>query len=70
VEVEDRPGGLHRILIALSKENINVEYMYAFVRQSGQNAVLIFRFDNIQAATAVLKREGVRVIDGTELYAM
>jgi hypothetical protein len=32
--------------------------------------VLIFSFDNIQAATAVLKREGVRVIDGTELYAM
>jgi hypothetical protein len=29
--------------------------------------VLIFSFDNIQAATAVLKREGVRVIDGTEL---
>jgi hypothetical protein len=34
------------------------------------NAVLIFRFDNIQAAIAVLKREGVRVIDGMELYAM
>jgi hypothetical protein len=70
VEVEDRPGGLHRILKALAKDNINVEYMYAFVRQSGQNAVLIFRFDDIPAASAVLKREGVRVIDGKDLYAM
>ena len=70
VEVADRPGGLHRILKALSKNSINVEYMYAFVRQSGQNAVLIFRFDDIQAATAVLKREGMRVIDGKDLYAM
>jgi hypothetical protein len=70
VEVEDRPGGLHRILKTLSKDNINVEYMYAFVRQSGRNAVLIFRFDNVPAATAVLKREGVRVIDGKDLYAM
>jgi len=70
VEVEDRPGGLHRILIALAKHNINVEYMYAFVRQSGQNAVLIFRFDDIRAASAVLKLEGVRVIDGKDLYAM
>jgi hypothetical protein len=70
VEVEDRPGGLHRILKTLSKANINVEYMYAFVRQSGRNAVLIFRFDNIQAATAVLKLEGMRVIDGRDLYAM
>jgi len=70
VEVEDRPGGLHRILKALAKDNINVEYMYAFVRQSGQNAVLIFRFDDIHAASAVLKREGVRIIDGKDLYAM
>jgi hypothetical protein len=70
VEVADRPGGLHRILNALSKNSINVEYMYAFVRQSGQNAVLIFRFDDIQAATAVLKRKGMRVIDGKDLYAM
>jgi hypothetical protein len=47
-----------------------VEYMYAFVRQSGQNAVLIFRFDNTAAATEVLRREGVQVIDGQDLYAM
>ncbi len=70
VEVEDRPGGLHRILEALAKDAINVEYMYAFVRQSGQNAVMIFRFDDIQAALAVLQREEVRVIDGKDLYAM
>jgi hypothetical protein len=70
VEVEDRPGGLHRILMALSTEDINVEYMYAFVRQSGRNAVLIFRFDNASAATALLQREGVRVIDDQDLYAM
>jgi hypothetical protein len=70
VEVEDRPGGLHRILKALAKDHINVEYMYAFVRQSGQNALMIFRFDDIRAASAVLQREGVRVIDGKDLYAM
>jgi hypothetical protein len=70
VEVEDRPGGLHRILNILCRENINVEYMYAFVRQSGQNAVLIFRFDDVPAACAVLQRDGVRVIDGKDLYAM
>jgi hypothetical protein len=70
VEVQDKPGGLHQILTALSKASVNVEYMYAFVRQSGQNAVLIFRFDNTAAAAEVLRREGVRVIDGQDLYAM
>jgi hypothetical protein len=70
VEVQDQPGGLHQILTTLSKAGVNVEYMYAFVRQSGQNAVLIFRFDNTAAAAEVLRREGVRVIDGQDLYAM
>jgi len=70
VEVQDKPGGLHQILTGLSKAGLNVEYMYAFVRQSGQNAVLIFRFDNTAAAVEVLRREGVRVIDGQDLYAM
>jgi len=70
VEVEDRPGGLNRILQILSQAGINVEYMYAFVQQSGQNAVLIFRFDDSDAAIAVLRREGVNVIDGARLYAM
>jgi len=70
VEVQDKPGGLHQILTGLSQAGLNVEYMYAFVRQSGQNAVLIFRFDNTAAAAEVLRREGVRVIDGPDLYAM
>ena len=70
VEVQDQPGGLHRILTALSKAGVNVEYMYAFVRQTSQNAVLIFRFDNTAAAAEVLRREGVPVIDGQDLYAM
>jgi hypothetical protein len=70
VEVQDRPGGLHRILAALSKDRINVEYMYAFVRQSGRNAVLIFRFDDVASAVKRLAAEGMRVIDGQDLYAM
>ena len=70
VEVEDRPGGLNRILQILFEAGINVEYMYAFVRQSGQNAVLIFRFDDIDNAVDVLVRNGVTVIEDRKLYAM
>lgn len=70
VEVEDRPGGLHHILLALAATGINVEYMYAFVRQSGRNAVMIFRFDDPQKAESVLRTRGERVIDGSDLAAM
>ncbi|WP_045212083.1 ACT domain-containing protein [Desulfonatronovibrio magnus] len=67
-EVEDRPGGLHDILSMLSTNGINVEYMYAFVQQSGKNAVLIFRFDRTDEAIETLQKNGVRIIPGSELY--
>jgi hypothetical protein len=70
VEVEDRPGGLNNILQILFGNGINVEYMYAFIQQSGQNAVLIFRFDDIDNAVDVLMQNGVTVIGGEKLYAM
>jgi hypothetical protein len=70
VEVPDQPGGLHRILGILDGAAINVEYMYAFVQQSGNNAVMIFRFDQIDEAVQVLENNGVKVLDGAALYAL
>jgi hypothetical protein len=70
VEVPDRPGGLFHILDLLSKGRVNVEYMYAFVRQSGDNAVMIFRFDNTDEAIKLLQEKGVTVIEGKKLYTL
>ena len=70
VEVPDQPGGLHHILNLLQSSHINVEYMYAFVQQSGNNAVMIFRFDNTDDALKVMQEKGLRVIDGQTLYGM
>jgi len=68
--VNDRPGGLHGILDLLTRNGINVEYMYAFVQQSGDNAVMIFRFDKLDEAARILSENGVEIIDGDRLYAM
>lgn len=68
VEVPDRPGGLHSIMKVLDKEGINVEYLYAFVEKSGENAVIIFRFDNPEKAIEVLLANKFTVIPGTKLY--
>jgi hypothetical protein len=69
VEVPDRPGGLHSILEVLSKNGINVEYLYAFVEKSGENAVIIFRFDTTDKAIEVLLKHGFTVMPGEKLYA-
>ncbi len=67
VEVPDRPGGLHDILVMLHKARINVEYMYAFVCTAGDNAVMIFRIEQEAQAVALLASKGVQVIDGQRL---
>jgi len=70
VEVPDRPGGLHSILEVLSKNGINVEYLYAFVERSGENAVIIFRLDAPDKAIEVLQKNGMTVLPGAKLYGM
>ncbi len=70
IEVADRPGGLHEILTMLHDADLNVEYMYAFVRASGDNAVMIFRIEQDQKAIALLASNGVNVIDGQRLYTL
>jgi hypothetical protein len=68
VEIPDRPGGLADILQALDSDGINVEYMYAFVERCGENAVMIFRFDETEKAIATLAARGLNVLPGERLY--
>ncbi len=68
VEVPDKPGGLHSIMEVLTVESINVEYLYAFVEKSGENAVIIFRFDNPEKAIEVLLAHKFTVVPGEKLY--
>jgi len=70
LEVPDAPGGLAGILATLDRAGINVEYMYAFVQRSGDNAIIIFRFDELDKATRVLLDAGVRVLKAEEVYAL
>ena len=62
VEVEDKPGGLARILDILERAGINVEYMYAFSCAKTQQAALIFRFEDNEAAVKCLTKARVGVM--------
>jgi hypothetical protein len=68
VEVPDKPGGLHSIMEALSRSNVNVEYMYAYVERSGKDAIIIFRFDPIDAGIEALQKSGFSVLPGEKVY--
>jgi hypothetical protein len=70
VEVPDRPGGLANILNAMRDAGINVEYMYAFVQRSGGNAIIIFRFDELDKAISALQKAGILILKGEDVYAL
>jgi hypothetical protein len=70
LQVPDVPGGLAKILSVLDGAGINVEYMYAFIHRSGDDAIVIFRFDEIDKAIRVLLDAGVRVLKGEEVHAL
>ena len=64
IAVADQPGGLAQVLTALEGTTVNIEYMYAFPFGHEGKAVLVFRFDDPDAAIAVLARKGVPVLGG------
>ena len=67
VEVEDRPGGLSRILEVLDQDNVNVEYMYAYVEKSRDNAIVICRIDDRERALQVLEKNGIATVSAEAL---
>ena len=67
VEVPDRPGGLADVLSLFEGSSINIEYMYAFPFLRGEKAVLIFRFDQPDAAIERLRVAGINVLDSGAL---
>ena len=67
-EVEDRPGGVAEILDILEGGKTNIEYMYAFTFRHGNRAILVFRFDDPDAAIRLLQGKGKNVLGPVELY--
>lgn len=70
VEVEDKPGGLDRILQFVSKTGLNVEYMYAFTKQSGVSGLLLFRFEDTEQAVAAFKDGGFKLLSDEEVHSL
>lgn len=67
IEVPDEPGGLDKILETLTLEDINVEYLYAFVEKKGEKAIVVLRTEDVEAGMNVLKNKGVNILSAEEI---
>ena len=70
IELDDEPGSLERALDIFGRHGLNIEYMYAFTSRQGNRAVLVFRFDDPDAAVKVLEKGGVRVLRKEDIVNM
>ena len=68
VEVRHQPGGMLEILEFFEREDLNIEYTYAFTAPRGDKAVLVFRFDDPERAVDKLKNSRINVVGGLELF--
>ncbi|MEG0901126.1 MAG: ACT domain-containing protein, partial [Clostridia bacterium] len=70
VSVPDQPGGLADVLQSLADHEIVVEYLYSFVRNAGDHALIIFRVDKLAEAEEVLTSAGVRLLSQDEVRGL
>lgn len=70
VEMADKPGGLSRVLAALDAAGLNVEYMYAYVEKTGDNAIVICKIDDKERAARVLAENGIGTLSADSLKAL
>ncbi len=67
VQIDDQPGGLAKIMTALSDGSINVEYIYAFITQIKQHACVILKTSDPERATDILKQQDIKLLTGEEV---
>lgn len=62
VAVPDVPGGLSNVLKLLAKNDINIEYIYAFITVSGKNAYVVIRVNDNDKAVKVLTENNIPLL--------
>ncbi len=67
LEIEDTPGSLLQAIETFSRRKLNIEYMYAFTDKRDEKAIMIFRFDDIEAAKKALLEEGYNIVKNIDL---
>ena len=67
IEIDDKPGELCRALTIFAQHGLNIEYIYAFSEKREGKAVMIFRFEDIEAAKSALNKQGYRIVSKIDI---
>ena len=70
VRMQDQPGGLGKILGILDDNNINLEYLYAFVEEKENGAIVLLHPEDIDGGIKALQNGGAEVILAKDIYGL
>ncbi len=67
VKIGDAPGKLSTALNVLDKNNINMEYLYAFMSRTEKHAYVVLRVADNKAAETALEDAGFHLITDADI---
>ncbi len=62
VEVADQPGGLSAVMEIFFSNNVNIEYLYTSLEKNRDNAVVIFKVEDIDHGQKIISENGLSAI--------
>ncbi|MBQ2866243.1 MAG: ACT domain-containing protein [Clostridia bacterium] len=62
VKISDEPGRLSEALRVLNDNNINMEYLYAFMSRTEKHAYVVIRVEDNAVAEAALANAGFKIV--------
>ena len=68
--IADKPGTLDHALSILSQGSLSLEYLYAYVGRSSDDAVVVIRVQDPELALTKLEEAGIRVLSSEEVYGV
>lgn len=66
-QIPDKPNGLNSALEVLDEKNINLEYLYAFVSNKTDEAIVVMRLENMDEAIKLLKDSDIHILEKEDI---
>ena len=65
--VPDEPNGLNSTLAVFDEKGINLEYLYAFVSNKTDEALVVMRLEDMEKAVEALEANNIKILETEDI---
>ena len=70
VKIPDSPGSMAKVIGLLAQNDINIEYVYAFIGNSGKSAWVVLRVADNEKAESLLAENGFELFTDEDVHSL